>query len=611
MKQKKSKKTGAIASADEGTAKTPEEEVPEAGKTCAGTPQSDMTADKKTIKRAKAFGAAAILLLFLLSARFLWFSVFRAAELSERSDKMKAGQLSLTAIRGRICDRTGIPLRGRRKIARIILCRSYVDEDILKHIAKEAKLDHEDLIRDVYECNAIYVLSVSVKTGRSISAWVDRKNVPGVSVLLCDASEAVSLAQHLGGYTDKAGETGVSGLEKFFDPVLRTDESVRIAYAKDALSQIMAGSLENGGYEVLSGNCVTNNVNTTLDYRLQKTVEEVIDRNDPHGDKKGAGFKGAVVISDVKTGEILTMVSRPGYDEALLYDGSFSTSTSASYLVNRAVSAYEPGSIFKIVDTLAWLETFGNGLDYNCTGSIKVDDRSLPCSSVGGHGELDLPHAFAYSCNPYFVSMAWMLGSRRILSVATRLGLGEKTGLEAFGISEAQGSIPDASEIHNFGDLANISLGQGNITATPVQINAIMAAIANDGIYCQPSVIKSISSSDGKVLTTCLKGKKRRVMSAANANNLKAFCICTVEFGTGRFAKYSGDRFTSGSGGTATAGKTGTAENGSGEPHAWFSGFFPVDDPQYAMTVFAENGGHGGSVSGTLFRKICRAIDKM
>lgn len=571
---------------------------------------------EKLFKRERTFRVIVSVLFLLLTGRFIYFSILKGGELSEQADAMKTGEASIASIRGRICDRLGISLTPTTKSAKILINKSFfeLNEEApeLDQLAGYLQTSMSHLKSQIENSEVFCTFITTGEVGKKISSYVTEKQLNGVSVLLYDSiGNQTGLAQHLVGYLDNNGEKGTAGLELAYDSLLRTSENLKVTYIQDALQQAINGtSIQIGNVdEVYNAHINTSYLYTTIEYRMQKAVEDVLDTQ-----KK---FKGAVVLSDVETGEILAMASRPDFDrtsvsalisELTATENSNGTNdenkvnNKSSVLVNRATTAYPPGSIAKIIDSAAWLETFGTDFSFYCTGSIEANGNRVACNAENGHGEMDLPQAFAHSCNPFYVQLTRMLGTESVIEMAKRFGFGQTTNLTNQGVAESAGSLPLVEEIYNEGDLANLSLGQGAFTATPVQINAMMAAVANGGIYCEPTVLKSVNGANGQIIKQFEGGAKRRVVSENTAANLQTFCVGTVSYGTGHYAAVRTETID------GVAGKTGTAEVANEKAHAWFSGYFPLSSPKYAMTVLWENGEHGGSVAGTLFKKICKKL---
>lgn len=340
------------------------------------------------------------------------------------------------------------------------------------------------------------------------------------------------------------------------------------------------------------------NVVTTIDLDWQSHAEKVL---------REGSKRGAFVVIDIQTGEVLVMASRPDYD---LNDFvPFITSKRyeelredpAAPLFGRAFqSEYPPASTFKPIVTLAAIDSGAIRPDqsFDCPYQIKIGNKFFRNHSPGDQGWVDAKRALAKSINPWFYQVGIETGPQTFLSVARRLGYGNKTGLPLIG--EAAGSAPSADEIKSKmgrpttdGDTANLSIGQGLLTATPLQVAQAMAAIANGSVLMELQLIRQIQDFHGRVIEAPTFRKKHELdlSSIALETTHKGMRdVVHTSYGTGRGADL---------GFTIMCGKTGTAQ---WKPQidqnlAWFSGFFPYENPRYAFAVVYE-GTPGESVSG-------------
>lgn len=386
-----------------------------------------------------------------------------------------------------------------------------------------------------------------------------------------------ALATHLVGYNGKAG------IEKAFNQILEGDKKANIFF--DGLGQPIPGISKDASGEENWG------VYLTIDSKIQSVVERIMDQSVK---------KGAVVVMDADSGEILAMASRPNYKQ---YELEKYIKGEDSPLINRAVQAYIPGSIFKIVVLSAALEEKIATLDdeFFCTGSIEVGGNVIRCSSYekGGHGRITLKEAFAHSCNSVFIELGIKLGKERILEYAEKFGLG-KTVLDILP-EEKPGYIPPYKNVY-YADLGNLSIGQGNLQITPLQAAQIMFIIANDGLRKPPLLVKKVVDKNGVVKQLEFKEKEaERIISSDTARKVREALKAVVDYGSGLFAAPSEDVFKA-------AGKTGTAELGDGTNHAWFVGYFPADNPRYIIAVFIEKGQSGPLKAAPVFRKMAEEI---
>ena len=322
----------------------------------------------------------------------------------------------------------------------------------------------------------------------------------------------------------------------------------------------------------------------TLSERLSRSITEHFPK-----DKRGA-----VVVLNYKTGEILSMVSLPQFDpldvEAALEDSE------AGALVNRATQGlYPPGSTFKMVTMASALENLQTLEDFafDCTGYYPVGSYSVTESKA--HGVQTLSDAFRNSCNTAFAALSQELGYTMLGATAEKLGFNENFMFADLIVYNSSYPIDDLSAE----DLAWSSIGQGRVLATPMHMTLIAAAIANKGVMMEPRLLARITTPQGgtRRLPGSLTG--RRVMDERTAAQLEREMMRVVSSGTGTRAALDN--------GYVVAGKTGSAEasnDKSIQAHAWFTGYITNDNAPYAIGVLVENGGSGGSVAAPLARKI-------
>ncbi len=324
---------------------------------------------------------------------------------------------------------------------------------------------------------------------------------------------------------------------------------------------------------------------------LQLTISERLSRY--ISEQFPEGKRGAVVVMNYQTNEVLAMVSMPQFDptnvDAALYDEE------AGALINRATQGlYPPGSTFKIVTMASALENLPDLDDFafNCTGYYPVGNYSV--TEKEGHDMQTLSDAFAQSCNTTFAALSQELGYEMLGDTAQKLGFNENFMFGDMIVYNSSYPIDDLSPE----DLAWSSIGQGRVLATPMHMALIASAIANGGVMHEPHLIRKITTPQGS--TRALPGSFEgwRVMESATAQRLEKEMIRVVKSGTGTRAALSS--------GYVVAGKTGSAEasnDKSVQSHAWFVGYITNDNAPYAISVLVENGGSGGSVAAPLARK--------
>ena len=292
------------------------------------------------------------------------------------------------------------------------------------------------------------------------------------------------------------------------------------------------------------------------------------------------------------------MASYPDYDQNNVQDY---INSDGEELINKTVWAYDLGSVFKTVVAAAAIESKKINLEqkYLCEGSIKVGNSVINCSTHKTHEnrEISIEEAFALSCNTTFVKIGMELGDEIILNMAKKLGLGEKQCYEI--IEEKPGYIPKPKEE----GIGNISIGQGKIQVTPLQVTAMMATIANNGIRHYPRLVDELVSEEYTIIKKIEKTKPQAIISTSTAYQLKEMLKKVTLYGTGKAANLDE---LGGSGG-----KTGTAETGidfGKVKHGWFAGYVPAIEPRYAITVFINDGKSGGTAAAPIFREIAEKI---
>ncbi len=316
---------------------------------------------------------------------------------------------------------------------------------------------------------------------------------------------------------------------------------------------------------------------------------------------------GALVVLDPRTGGVLAAVSRPAFDPNEFSAGLSGKawqeleSNPAHPLLNRAFrSAYPPGSVFKVVTGSAVLDRNAVGPhEYlkSCVGGYQFGTRFFRCHHV--HGPVVFSEAMMVSCDTYFYQAGLRVGIDHLADYARRFGLGQPTGIE---LSERSGFFPDTAWYdRRFGKgkwskglLLNLSIGQGEILTTPLQLAVLMSAIST-GNVAVPHVMQSL---DGRPLPVP-EPRPLELAPAVRSRVVEALeRVVMDERGTGKRARVPGVR---------VAGKTGTAQNPHGEDHAVFAAFAPVEDPQIAVAIIIENVGHGGEFAAPVAGQILRA----
>lgn len=341
-------------------------------------------------------------------------------------------------------------------------------------------------------------------------------------------------------------------------------------------------------------------VQLTLDKKLQRAAEQAF------GNKAGA-----VVAMNPQTGEVLVMNSFPRYDPNLFA----SKMRPAAWkeiandrrfpLQNRTLAGrYPPGSTFKMVTAAAALQAGAiNGGTYAfCPGFLMLGKWRFGCWSV--HHTVNLDSALALSCDVYFYQAGLHTGMDKISSMAHQFGLGEPTGIDLPGAKRGSIPTPDwkKTTFHESwypGDTCNSSIGQGYISTTPLQIAQIACVVANNGVLMRPYVIKRVQNGENKTVFETKPTVQRTVDLPAEYWRMIQHGMTSAVSGPKGTAKILNMP------GLQVAAKTGSAEDPPRiKPHAWIVAYAPAKNPQIAICVFVEQGGHGGTAAGPVARKI-------
>lgn len=392
---------------------------------------------------------------------------------------------------------------------------------------------------------------------------------------------------HLLGYSSGgANNEGITGLEKRYDNILRQKTGshtlTSVLDARGIAIQGLMFKLRNE-QERHQGTVVL-----TIDKRIQKIVEEAMNERVK---------TGAVVVMDVNSKEVLAMASRPAFNpyevDKIVQDDENSS------LNNRALMAYHPGSIFKILVASAALEEklVSPEEQFNCQGKYVFNDEvSIPCLREKGHGKINFSQAFALSCNPSFIETGLRLKRTGLLTYADRLHLTDED-LLGYGNYGAGSYITIENADPAVG---NACLGQEGVMLTPLQICNMVATIADDGHYAPPVLVRYTIDLQGKKHMQT-RPDKEQVLSPETAHTVQQLMQKVVTEGTGKTAALSE---------IGVAGKTATSQTGNYDPNGdeilntWFTGFFPAENPRWAIVVLVEGGKSGAENAAPVFKDI-------
>ncbi len=531
-----------------------------------------------------------------LTVRLAFLQLIQGKGLSTAASAQRVASSTIDKPRGEIVDKNNIPLTGRTVKASVVLEPSLLrgKDDSINKICEVLQLDTNKVRREIGFSRVPLIFESDEKTKNILLEM----GIQGVTVInSTQRYDDYSVARHILGYLNKVDQVGSAGIEKSYEDILKTEGKNSINAITDARDNLVKGI----GYRIIKEGYDSKKVNIklTIDYHIQRIVENVMDKY---------GVSGAVVVEDVLNGDIVSMSSKPDYNQNQVENY---LNSPKKELFNRAVASYSIGSIFKIISASKAFEsgiTMG-GEYYFCSGAITLGNREFKCSSFskGGHGMIGSKDAFALSCNPYFIELGLKIGYQGLIDMAEKFGLGKVTGLDKQGISEAAGLLPSKDEQHTDGDIANLAIGQGNVMATPVQIADVAATIANGGIKNQLNLVDSIIDKDGNKVKDLKTVSGKRIISKQTADKVKELMEETVSKGTGIKANIA---LFGGAGGKTGSAETGQFIDGEKVVHAWFAGYFPANDPRYSMSVFIENGKSGGDAAAPLFKEIAEEILK-
>lgn len=380
-----------------------------------------------------------------------------------------------------------------------------------------------------------------------------------------------ALFSHVVGYSTK----GRSGIEK--------EENYALVHSDLPLSEKAAADEKGNKYP-------GNNVFTTLRPEIQQAA----------GDALGI-YRGAVIATDPATGAILAMVSKPDFDPNEIdarWDSYLAGDGAEGRLLNRATQGmYPPGSTFKLIDTIEYLEEHPDtwkDYRYQCTGTLEKAGGTVHCFHYEVHGSVDLTDSFAESCNCSFANLGLELDRNAYEGTLEKLMFDGKLPF-SYPYTESHVYLDAATPEK---EVMQMAIGQGETSMSPFHLHLITQAVADGGILMRPYLVESVRTAEGSVLRQELPEPHARLMSERTAAELRRMMQAVVERGTA--TKLSGFSYTA-------AGKTGSAEydpEDEDRSHAWFTGFAPAEEPQICVTVIIEGAGSGGDYAVPIARRV-------
>ncbi|MBN2209269.1 MAG: penicillin-binding protein 2 [Candidatus Coatesbacteria bacterium] len=578
-------------------------------------------------KRSQFVFGAFLVFVTIIIGRLWFLQVLRADYYTELCEQNRIRIVTDEAPRGAVFDRESRKLVWNQPSYEVLVNRdNRLASESLFRFSRLAGIPEERITDVLKTKNNGRTATVVRDISRKVLSILEehRVELPGLEVAIRPKRRFLrpTFACHVIGYLAEAqrGEIersegrirlgdriGRSGIELLLDEYLRGIDGRRVV-EKNAMGRILRtlGRAE----KPVPGN----NVVLTLDLDLQSAIEESFDVR-----------KGAVVVMDPRSGEILAMVSRPAYDlEAFQGEVSAADWTRLKEdldtpMNNRcAAGQYPAGSTFKVFVALAALQSGAITTDtrFNCSGTMNLGDAIFHCWKEGGHGDLSVEQGLVHSCNIFFYKTGLACGIGNIARTARQFGLGTPTGFDV--TREMSGYIPADGDLTRYraGDTISASIGQGIILVTPLQMAVAFSALVNGGTVLKPLVVSRVSTPEGTIIKEFHPSAKghisvdpKHVATVRDA----LFGVVNREGGTGWRARLASPK---------VAGKTGTAQvvqrvdneetalediPYGRRPHSWFVGYAPAENPEIVFVVLVEHGGPGGQAAATFAKKIAEA----
>ncbi|MCC6920009.1 MAG: penicillin-binding protein 2 [Alphaproteobacteria bacterium] len=588
-------------------------------------------------RRALLLGAGATALLGGLATRMYQLQILDADKYETLAEDNRINLQLLTPPRGKILDRFGIELAGNRPNYRVLIIPDQtegVDKalDLVARFVDITPRQREQVLRDAKTKHGLSAVTVAENLNWNVFAEINLA-LPEMPGVVADVGQVRtypfgSELSHVLGYVAAVSESDLKNRDDG-DPLLRTPD---FPIGKNGVERAVDRDLRGkGGVRQIEVNAHGRvirelarqegtpgaNIELTLDMDIQRFAQERL-----------KGESASVVLMDVRSGEILTFVSSPGFDPNEFITGFSQTrweemnADPLKPLLNKALAGeYAPGSTFKLVTALAGLEAgaIDAGTHIRCPGYMRLGKFTFHCHRRGGHGSVDVVGALKASCNVFFYEVGRRIGVDAIAAMANRLGLGEKFGFDVPG--ERRGTVPSTAwKMERFGedllpgDALNTAIGQGYVTATPLQLATMVSRIANGGAAITPHIVRRVGT--GGVASPPAEPLEVSPASIALVH-AGMDAVVNAAGGTAGRSRLKGP-------GMRMAGKTGTAQvrgakaaggtlRGNAVPwhlrnHALFVAFAPVEAPRYGIAVVVEHGQGGSKAAAPVAKDIMERV---
>ena len=561
-----------------------------------------------------------------LAVGFWIFQIAQHQKFLEVAENNRLRKLPLPAPRGVLLDRDGKTLVENQNILNIALVREQTPNvgDVLRVLAAATGASEAELRETVNRrrreptYHPIVVIENATRE-QVIAVWARRLELPGVIYQEVPSRKypASDMAAHLFGYVGEVTEAQLQRPDyQGVEPgTLVGQAGVELAYNKNLMGT--EGNkmvvVNSRGREIRE----LSKLDPTVGRSLQLTIDADVQKAAEDG-FAASGFDGAAVVLDPRNGEVLTFTSRPAYDPNAFAAGIQRAAWSAlntdplKPLQNRALQGrYSPGSVFKMAVGLAALEEGIIKPDFRvyCGGGQNFYGRYFKCHKKDGHGSIDLRHAIEQSCDVFFYTVGNMLNVDRIHKWATLFGLGVKSNIDL--PNEVQGLVPSTEwKAKNTkekkwypGETISVSIGQGQVSVTPISLAVYTATLANGGKRVTPHLVKAMDDGQGlkPVPTPAPQSEVEVTIEKLQAIRDGMWLVVNGGSGTARRAAIPGKD---------VCGKTGTAQviSNTGRTaagrttknlrdHGWFTFFAPRDNPEIAGVVFLEHGIHSANAA--------------
>lgn len=573
------------------------------------------------LERITVFQYTALAIFLFLITGFWILQVRDAESNSQLAERNSIKTIPVLAPRGKLLDRDGRVIVDNESAYTLLLTRENLKPEHIDPIARGLNLDPEDLRARLkrFQSRPKYVpLVVKQDLSPSEMAFVDSHRdaatFPEMEVIQNQRRlyPRDGLAAHVIGYVGEVSDqelnssefakyaqgeiVGKAGIERQYNDLLT---------GVDGQRRVVVDSVGRER-DVLESTEATpgNNLQLTLDLDLQAVAELALD-----------GKKGAAVALDPRTGEVLAMVSRPAFDP-----NAFATRITPEYwkqltsggdnpMLNRAIQAqFAPGSTFKPIMALAGLETgtIDEHTDFHCPGGATFYGRYFKCWWKPGHGAVDVHRAIVQSCDVFFYNLGNKLGIDAIAQYAEMAGIGKKTGIDLPG--EAEGLMPSSKwklrtqrEKWYAGETISVSIGQGAVTVTPLQLASAIGGIVSGGAWYRPHLVKT---------ATPLEPRRAELNPDNVATIVSGMYGVVNEGGTGAQSRIEGIEFSGKTGSAQRVSndlmKSGKLDKGEDLDNGWFVGFAPRQNPEIVVAVLLEGGQHG-ALAAPVARDIVKA----